>query len=492
MKKKLLLALLLLLTTGCNPVPTDYGLSSGIKGTRSINGFSALRQTFENANYNCRDVRRLSRRLDTLDTIVWTPQLLGPIDPRMSTWFENWLAQGNHTLVYVVADSGSEADYWTDAQSHAAPDQSLEYRRRAATAINERFRWRLNRVSVSSNGWFQIEPLAETVPIAKIRGAWTQANGITVENDKEPVIELQLTPYKPAPAATTASTTNTTTTNQSNIPTATPANTPPASGATPNSTPNTSTPTTSSPPGPTGQTGPSSYSSLPADPATPTNAKIKFQPLLTAVPPSQLSNTTSGSAKSTSACFVAKVESPQWNNSQIIVISGGSLLSNYSFTKEFARSLADQLVKTVKPPGDSDLQAGFMTSSFQRIPISEVKDGSAMASGMEPWTTWPLSLVMMHALFLGVVTCLILLPIFGRPRRMLRPSLSRFGDHLDAVANLMFRTRGEAYARSRISEYHRRVRGETTGTWVLPETPRPAVQLATQDQTHHPDPKPRD
>ena len=37
----------------------------------------------------------------------------------------------------------------------------------------------------------------------------------------------------------------------------------------------------------------------------------------------------------------------------------------------------------------------------------------------------------------------------------------------------MNNTGGEGYARARISDYMRRMRGETTGPWVLPEPPKP-------------------
>ena len=159
------------------------------------------------------------------------------------------------------------------------------------------------------------------------------------------------------------------------------------------------------------------------------------------------------------------------------------MLTNYAFTTPFTRALAEEIVDATIDPSDSELIAGFITSEYGSVPISELKPGETKASGMELLTTWPLSLVTIHAVFLGIVALLILLPIFGRPRQVVRSSLSRFGDHLDAVAALMFRTGGEEYARRRISEYHRRVRGETTGPWVLPETQPPKTPTLTPPVT---------
>jgi hypothetical protein len=65
----------------------------------------------------------------------------------------------------------------------------------------------------------------------------------------------------------------------------------------------------------------------------------------------------------------------------------------------------------------------------------------------------------------------MLWPTFGRPRNLDRTQQNDFGDHLDAVAALMNKAGGEDYARARISEYMKRMHGETSGPWVLPDAP---------------------
>nr|WP_271872476.1 hypothetical protein [Rubripirellula sp.] len=96
-------------------------------------------------------------------------------------------------------------------------------------------------------------------------------------------------------------------------------------------------------------------------------------------------------------------------------------------------------------------------------------------------TVWPISLLTMHGIFLGLVICLMLLPIFGRPKKISHNQSGNFGDHLDAVAALMKRAGGEKYARSKISDYMKRMRGETTGPWIikeaLPAPPKPIHTL---------------
>ena len=115
--------------------------------------------------------------------------------------------------------------------------------------------------------------------------------------------------------------------------------------------------------------------------------------------------------------------------------------------------------------------------------ISERTPGAPIASGMELLTVWPISLVTIHGVLLGLVVCLMLLPIFGRPRKVRRVDHSDFGDHLDAVAALMNRAGGEEFAKQRISEYFKRIRGENSGPWVQPDTTEHASLTMHQPTT---------
>ena len=108
----------------------------------------------------------------------------------------------------------------------------------------------------------------------------------------------------------------------------------------------------------------------------------------------------------------------------------------------------------------------FASASYS-MPISERNGEIPRSSGAEFFTEFPLSFVTLHLAILGFVICLMLLPIFGRPRHVDRGVLTHFGDHLSAVATLMKRQGGESFARRRISEYMKRVRDETTGPWVI-------------------------
>ncbi|MCG8652986.1 MAG: DUF6348 family protein [Pirellulales bacterium] len=433
-----MLAAGLVLLGGCSRLTTEYGKSKGASGRRSLNGFGALRTTYQQAGFRDRDVTRLSDRVKQQDVIVWTPQMLKPVSTKVTRWFDRWLRQGDHTLVYILPDSGSETDYWMEAGKLAPPPQRLEYRKRAARSVNERMTWRLNRSGVTSNGWFAIEPLLRRAPLGELSGPWSETLGQDAAQADDIEYELTIKLFDETAAA------------------------PAAAGVL------------------AGPTGPGA-GAFPffIDETTQTKTPVSFHSVLR-----------SGSDE----VIIAEIRSEQWRNSKIIVVAGGSLLTNYAFTREFNRGLAEKIVSESTPQHDRTRLAGFLTSNWNAIPVSERKPGVPKASGMELLTVWPISLVTTHGVMLGLVICLMLLPIFGRPKRVLRAHQNDFGDHLDAVAALMNKSGGVDYARARISEYMKRIRGETSGKWVLPD-PEPSLAgaslpgAATKHFSTHPDSK---
>ncbi|QDT10217.1 hypothetical protein [Planctomycetes bacterium K23_9] len=447
------LLFLCLLAVGCGQsFDASYGPSTGVAGHSSVNGFGALRSSYENAGYKTRDIRRLTQRVRRSNVIVWTPQVLKPIDIKVTRWFERWLRHGGRTLVYVVPDSGSEADYWVQAGMSAPPGQRMEYRRRAARKLNERLQWTVNRRDTYSNGWFAVKPKSQIFrrgdlstknwDLASQSSATPQAG--EPDAQRSILTEYVIEPYDAEDKK----------------------NQPPATA-----------PITFSNQGPTGPATP--YTSFASEEKTRT--KVHFRSLI---------DTESGDS------IVSEITSDGWHDSKIIVVAGGSLLTNFAFTQPANAELAEELIaqsasgqsgdRSTDDPATNetdDIQtAGFLLSSYNPIPVSESKPGVPQASGMELLTVWPMSLVTIHAALLGFVVCMMLLPIFGRARNVERGSTSNFGDHLDAVASLMNNARGEKYARARINEYMRRMKGETTGDWVIPDAPK-APQPVTPAST---------
>ena len=433
-------AVFLTITSGCSRIVTDYGASSGRTGKQSLNGFGALRATFQQAGFNTRDVRRLTDRVAKCDAIVWTPSQAGSIPPRITRWFERWLQTNNRTLVFVIPDSGSEADYWIEASQFAEPKQRLEYRRLAAKSVNQRIQWRLNRKPMSSNGWFTFAPKEDRQPIEVLEGPWAGAFAAPTRSEVPFELEFKLEGFAKKKENKNAKK------NSGKQKPAKPQN-------------NTTA----------GPTGPGSMQITYSPTTTTTDVDVAFSALL---------------KDARGELIVGKVASKTWRESKIFVVNGGSLLTNYAFTKDFAIALADQVVVQSKPTAVSSPKVGFISVDPWSLSVSETKPGVPKASGMELLTVWPLSLVTIHATLLLIVACLMLLPSLGRPRRVRYHAKSKFGDHLDAVAALMNRAHGQHYARQRISDYMRRIHGETSGPWIIEE---PKLESITSIETSNPE-----
>lgn len=425
--------------TGCQSrsLDTTYGPSKGLRGRTSINGFGALRNAYVDSGFRDRDVNRLTNRARQIDTIVWTPTHITPISSEVTRWMESWFRLGKRTLVYVVPDSGSEANYWKEARADADPEQRLEYRRRWAGCLNQQTQWTLNRKAVVSNGWFQLRPkLQEATAKHILLSKEEKSNQLSSEESAASVrLEWVIEPFDKD-------------------------NQPSNSGTIPFQA-----------------TGPGGAAWIPFENAKPTSTPTDFNAVVT---------TPSGEAT------IAEITSDRWPDSKIIVVAGGSLVTNYAMTRRANRMLVQTLVDR-SSRGGTEALAGFC-SVDGNVPVSETARSSPGMTGMELLTVYPLSLVTIHAALLGLIICLMMFPIFGRAKKVERGSLNDFGDHLDAVAALMKKNGGQAYARKQISDYMRRMHGETSGPWVLPETE--TTQLLTERlRSNHPvsrDPVSRD
>lgn len=403
--------------SGCGGLQTEYGRSVGASGEKSLNGFAVLRDVFRRRGWEDRTVARLSERLNNVDAIVWTPSTVVPPDQEVIEWFEEWLQRGDKTLVYVIRDHQTEADYWREAAKHAPPEQRVEYRRRVARAVLEQQRQLLARPSMIAFGWFTAEPADPPESIGQTGGSWAAAVG---EFDPRSRIEYHVRPAE-----------------DSDLNTA----------------------------------GVSGSVHLPSSPPMPafwepglSDTEVELDtPLATAG----------------GAAVVARVSDETWNDSQILVVAGGSLLNNFGLLEPASQRLAMRLIDASDVAGRTEAAGqtgaawepkivGFLYSDEWGVTLSSLDPSKMGPSGLEMLTVWPLNLVTIHAAVLGLVVCLVLLPIFGRPRRLPPRSNADFAVHIDAVAALMARTSDEHYARAKISEYMTRIRGESEGPWVLP------------------------
>ena len=422
------------LMVGCgSQLTTDYGKSKGYFARSSLNGFTAFRQSWEDAGYQSTDLTRMSDRMRNVSVIVWTPPQMNPLTWENVTWLNNWMRQGRRTLVYVVPDSGSEAAFYAQAYPLTEPSQRLNYRRRYAEVLVREHAYQVRRSAYSPGNWFTVRPQLSYSPMVSLRNgqgdnvqptsvdakggsdgqAPSLASGDLQRRSSEWVVE---TLDKNAMINRSGSF--------------------------------------------NGPTGPSASDYVEWYEASDVSADSVLTPLVT---------TEDGDT------LVAKVVSDQWPDSQVLVVANGSALTNFGLTDPNNQSLAQSLIDDAvamgagNQPTQAELANGSLvafTDAAGGILVSEPMAEIPRATGAEMLAKYPLSVVTIHGAVLGLVICLMLMPVLGRPKKVPHEQLTDFADHIEAVAVLMQKRGGEQFARQRISDYMTRIRGETHGPWV--------------------------
>jgi hypothetical protein len=70
-----------------------------------------------------------------------------------------------------------------------------------------------------------------------------------------------------------------------------------------------------------------------------------------------------------------------------------------------------------------------------------------------------------HMAVAAMIGLLAFYPVFGRPRTGAREVTSDFGEHVQAVGEMLRGTRDSGYAKRTIAKYFRVVRGDTVSGW---------------------------
>ena len=429
------------LSSGCSSkLRSDYGDTRGTAGRTSLNGLGILRSRLDDRDVRIKDINQLNRRTESIQSLIWIPKTSTTIDTETQSWLRRWLRRPGRTLVYVVPDSGSMLDYLESTLKSAPPLQRMEYRRRIARNRLEQQRWRSRRTAMRLSQWVDIDSLRQRRVADGLTGPW--AAGTTLEastgdgSTSSPATD-NLLHYEYVLMADGTSTAGGNT--------ASPGGNANASGGNANAAGGNAKPAPAV--YPTGPTGPSS--------------NAWFVPQSSGEKVADLKGQRRSLLKSGKDILIAEIRPDAKIDSRVIVVAGGSMLSNYAMTSPVGRQLASRIVDATAPPdaitsSTEPWVVGISTTPNATLPVRRTDEGGPVASGMEVLTTWPISLLTVHGLAAGLIVCLALLPIFGRPRRLVRSSGTNFGGHLDAVAGLMARAGGSAYALARIEAYRRR------------------------------------
>lgn len=145
-----------------------------------------------------------------------------------------------------------------------------------------------------------------------------------------------------------------------------------------------------------------------------------------------------------------------WLGSQVIATNSGAWLLNVALVRRGHRELARKLIEECGPlPGPGRKKVVFLESSRQAPTESQATNRPYW---LEAFTVWPFSSILIHATLAGVVLCLAVFPIFGRPQEGSKEGHSDFGRHVRAIGRLTAATHDESSAQRQRQAYWTLVR----------------------------------
>ncbi len=419
--------------SGCrNSLSSYYGLSEGTDARCSPASVSLFRNLCNEDGRSTLMVRSLSpRAMKKLNAIVWSADSFEPHQPETVAWFERWLSSGGRTLIYVGRDFSPTADYWSQsadkfAISQASDQDALSAREKQAVELAELDNMRSRVRAKTATPWclFDHAPRNEE-RVKDLTGPWSNA----IDGSKA---KLFLRSYPMGYSEANLTTIQKEFDKESEDTSGKPVNT-----------------------------------------ANSVEYEFKWQKsdaamlgVVKSLTATDLPEMESLLSTIDDRPLIAEVTKPSWGSSRVIVLSNSSLISNLSLTNNENLTLAKMLVGELPKQN-----IGFLTGSND--PRVRKDDNSDQQKGFEMLTIWPLNVISLHAVFLGMLVLLAAFPIFGRAKLLPVKSTREFGQHVEAVGGLLFKSQDRFYALATIAEYFRNVRKEPTSPWSNVE---PAAQ----------------
>jgi hypothetical protein len=145
---------------------------------------------------------------------------------------------------------------------------------------------------------------------------------------------------------------------------------------------------------------------------------------------------------------------------QIIVVANGSLLLNVPLVNREHRKLAGSLIDEVGKPKKSIV---FLEAGSSPVVLDEDPPPPRMVSSLMYFDVPLIQNLLWHLSALTLIVCFALFAVLGRPREEKTTFPSDFGEHVEALGDLLSKTKNAAYARERLAQYQMLVRGDTAG-----------------------------
>lgn len=160
----------------------EYGYRAGLYGGESVNGTGVLGGMFEAAGHSVRSRRYLSPKLAEADVIVWFPDSFEPPTEEARQWLNDWLDDGDHTLIYVGRDYDAEQYYWAEVLPKMPANLKAKVQSRQSFAEQN---FQSDRVMVpekAETDWFSVDGKAKPKDVKTLAGPW--ADGIDASQAK--------------------------------------------------------------------------------------------------------------------------------------------------------------------------------------------------------------------------------------------------------------------------------------------------------------------
>jgi hypothetical protein len=132
--------------------------------------------------------------------------------------------------------------------------------------------------------------------------------------------------------------------------------------------------------------------------------------------------------------------------SKLIVVVNGSFLTNLPLVNHEHRKLADRLIAEAGPHG----RVVFLESEAGGPTILDKDPGIDLPTGP---TGWPLDYILLLFAVTGLTYLFSQYPIFGTPRDAPQKHSADFGQHVEALGELLQQTGDERLARSKLEHY---------------------------------------
>jgi hypothetical protein len=153
--------------------------------------------------------------------------------------------------------------------------------------------------------------------------------------------------------------------------------------------------------------------------------------------------------------LVRRITNTHWLDSRILIVTNGSFLLNLPLVEHEHRKLAGKLIAECGPATN---KVAFLESGPGGPQVFEEEPGENYPTGFEAFTVWPIGAILLHFVVLGIVFLGTRVMIFGRPYELPRKPVSDFGNHIEALSNLLAPAQDHRYAERRLADYHDKVK----------------------------------